>query len=232
MGCAGRNGWSDAPHPTEVCLSGQKLVFDEPDGDLGACVEVLVVRSYEQRPGFSGWPGARIIDGGANVGLYSLSQAARGARIAAFEPNPTTFSRLEHHVRRNAFNAQIACVQAALSGKSGFALVSIAGKSHTSHLVEAGDDSSVRVQSMRLDDAIRLSGFDVVDILKLDIEGAEEDFLRYAGPALDKVHSIVLERHDPHQVERMLTERGFKRLPPAGDPYVEFYVRDHGSVPA
>jgi FkbM family methyltransferase len=214
----------------EVCISDIHLCFDDPEGDLGACVEVLVQQAYEQVPGFAGQPGMQIIDGGANVGVYAIAQAKRGARVVAFEPNPLTFQRLKEHVARNSLQEAVLCVNAGLAGTSGTRILETSGKWHTAHLADAPSNSAVDVKVLSLDDALKLSGFERVDILKLDIEGAEEDFLRLAGEALDRVDSVVVERHYPHEVEPTLGARGFWRMLSASAGEVEFYGREVSQV--
>jgi len=223
---ARRGGALHSKGGLEICVSGLQLLFDDPDGDLGACVEVLVARAYEQRPEFVPGPDARVLDGGANVGLYAMAQAKRGAHVVAFEPHPLAYQRLQEHVSKNKLAHRIKCINAALGGATGVGYFHSSGKWHAAHLAEGAGPSIEEVQVLSLDDALEASGLDRVDILKLDIEGAEEDLLSSAGPSLDRVGALVLERHYPHDVRKTLAYRGLHLLPGGSDPNVEYYGRD------
>lgn len=79
--------------------------------------EVFVRKEYEfittsERP--------FIIDAGSNIGLATLYFKRRypGARVVAFEPEPTAFALLETNVRNNDLR-DVELVNAALGGKRG-----------------------------------------------------------------------------------------------------------------
>jgi hypothetical protein len=64
-------------------------------------------------PGLMPVRGDRVVDIGANIGVYSLWAARRGARVTAYEPAPNTFPHLIANVSRAS---QITPVQAAVVG--------------------------------------------------------------------------------------------------------------------
>lgn len=64
--------------------------------------EVRGVRAQAEgywRHGVSVESGATVFDVGANIGLFSLEAAARGAQVHAFEPMPATFAALQANAR-------------------------------------------------------------------------------------------------------------------------------------
>ncbi len=126
--------------------------------------------------------GFTFIDVGANVGAYALFVAARAgpsARILAIEPQPAIFDRLVHNIRLNAF-ATVKAIDCAVADRTGDVTLFIdarnSGESSVK-IVAAGGAEPIRVPAKRLLDIIRDEGFDRLDAVKLDVEGAEDIIL-------------------------------------------------------
>lgn len=140
-----------------------------------------------------------VIDGGANMGMFSLvtRRDHPGARITAFEPDPAIAALLRENLDRNGAR-DVAVVVAALGaspGEAAFAADGMAGGA-----LSASGTARVRVE--RLSDWLH----DEVDFLKLNIEGAELDVLREAAGAgrLHKVRAMVVEYHGWPEGEQRL----------------------------
>ncbi|MBK9990380.1 MAG: FkbM family methyltransferase [Verrucomicrobia bacterium] len=127
-----------------------------------------------------------VFDAGANVGNYTrlILQEARRAGCAvevhAFEPAPHNIELLR---QKFAGEPAVRVVGAALAARAGEASL-YAGKSGSSHasLVQRGIlkgnvTDVVTVPLIRLADYVEMSGVAHIDLLKLDIEGAEMDAL-------------------------------------------------------
>ena len=136
-------------------------------------------------------PDPVVIDGGANIGMFSLATLRDhpGARITAFEPDPRIGAMLRENLAINNAS-QVAIVDAALGstvGEMSFAPDGQAGGA----LVSGVADMRVRV--------VTLSQYLTceVDFLKLNIEGAELDVLREAAErhCLRRVRAMVIEYH-------------------------------------
>jgi FkbM family methyltransferase len=130
-------------------------------------------------------PGDRVLDIGANVGLYSLlgSQVVGSSgRIFAFEPNPKTFGVLLQNLEFNGC-VNVNCAQIALSNRSGKVSLAIPdevqakyayGDSYLSMYPEESKNKGLGgVTCMELDVFLKENGVDFVDIIKIDVEGAE-----------------------------------------------------------
>ena len=141
-------------------------------------------------------PAPRILDCGANVGLASLFYKRRypAARITAFEADPAIAALLAHNVRANGA-ADVEVVAAAVwteagaiafqaDGADGGAVASLGGG-------RAG--AAVRVPAIRLADRL---AHERIDLLKLDIEGAEAAVLTDCAGVLENVNAILLEVHE------------------------------------
>lgn len=149
----------------------------------------------------------RVIDLGANIGMFSLAvkQYNPTANITAYEPHPDTFKILQK-------NAPFATLkQKAASGTGGIVQFQRDGGATGLHIIEK---EGIAVESETLDQI--LSKESKVDLLKIDIEGAEYDLLEKCSPeALQKVQRIFIEVHDcvPDRfvwAERVLIAAGFK----------------------
>jgi FkbM family methyltransferase len=161
-------------------------------------------------------PAPRIIDGGANIGLASLyfKRLYPSARITAFEADPVIHAVLADNLRRNGAG-DVEAVHAALWTE----------RSEIDFRCEGADSGSVaevtgapagpvrRVPAVRLRE---LLDKEPVDLLKLDIEGAERAVLADCGASLRQVRALCLELHefDPSarstpEVLALLEEAGF-----------------------
>jgi len=137
--------------------------------------------------------GFRFIDIGANIGAYSLFVAAKAgpsARIVAVEPQPEIFARLAFNIAQNPFGT-VKAVACALADKPGeltlFLDPTNRGESSV-RILRSSAGSTVRVPAMTLLALVQNEGYERLDAIKLDVEGAEdlilEPFLRDAPQSL------------------------------------------------
>jgi FkbM family methyltransferase len=120
------------------------------------------------------------LDIGASVGGYALFVAARGgprARILAVEPLPDIFERLVYNIDQNAFS-NVKALSCALADHDGDVtlFVHADNRGETSVRVISADAraTQLRVPAKSLLSLLREEGYDRVDAIKLDIEGAED----------------------------------------------------------
>jgi FkbM family methyltransferase len=133
------------------------------------------------------------IDIGANIGAYSLfvaARAGRGARILAVEPQPDVFARLTYNIAQNPFGT-VKAIACALADKPGELTLFLdpANKGESSvRILRSSSASSVRVPATTLLALMESEGYERLDAIKLDVEGAEdlilEPFLRDAPQTL------------------------------------------------
>jgi FkbM family methyltransferase len=158
-----------------------------------------------------------VIDAGAHVGGFSLWAAARSpCRILAIEPNPATRELLETNVRRSHLGARVAVIASALAGTRGLGRLRPASDSAATALVRDGVEGDVVVETLDLADAIEVSGFPRVDVLMMDVEGAEHEVMASAGvETLHRVGLWFVECHPvpgtvPGAIAERLREAGFE----------------------
>ena len=147
----------------------------------------------------------RIIDCGANVGVFSLYFARRfpKASITAFEPDPKVFAILQRNVATCCINSSIELIQAAVTGGPECIVEFSPDHCDAGRItVEPVGEASIPVRAVRLRDYLS----EPCDLLKLDIEGAEVDVLNDCDNCLGQVRRIFVEFHSFVQQPQRLSE--------------------------
>jgi FkbM family methyltransferase len=138
----------------------------------------------------------RILDCGANVGLASLYFKRRypRARITAYEADPALAAMVDANLKTNrAADAEV--VHAALWTSNGQLTFRCEGSDSgmVASLPGAVVGRSTVVRSLRLRDLLEA---EPIDLLKLDIEGAEDPVLADCEPVLHRVRAMIMDLHE------------------------------------
>lgn len=173
-------------------------------------------------------PGDVFIDVGANVGLYAL-KAARlvgpTGRVLALEPGAEAHGHLTANLALNDF-AWAEAMKVAASDRAGEAVL---------HHVPLGNDPQAfsliandraeegeTVETLTLDSLIDRCGLDRVDLIKIDVEGAEPLVIAGARDLLARFKPAVIFECNAHinaggdtdaaatETWRMLVEAGYR----------------------
>jgi FkbM family methyltransferase len=157
-------------------------------------------------------PGHTFVDVGANHGYFSVLAGrlvGPTGRVFAFEPNPAVFEQLSEHVARNGLT-NVTTERTALASQEGsleLFVSACAGNSGLSSITPGSDaftsgsldrSSRVQVRATTFDRWRRDRGVGRIDLMKIDVEGAEmlvlqgmTDTFAGAPPA-----RIICESHD------------------------------------
>lgn len=159
------------------------LIYFSDIFELHVLVGIFKAREYdiEFRP--------RIVDLGANIGIASLwfYDQYPYAQIEAYEPDPETFKILQ----KNVAHLGVKTIQKAISGSNESIKFFHSFRSIGSSLIELGETTKIiEVEGITLDSIIGNG----IDILKIDIEGAEFEVLEKCT-TLSKIRAIVGEIH-------------------------------------
>lgn len=144
-----------------------------------------------------------IIDCGANIGLsvIYLKHKSPGARIIAFEPDPTNFKLLQKNT--SGFKFENVSLRNEAIWKENTVLQFVSDGTLGSKLTEqAKYGNMIEVKATRLRDLLDQK----IDFLKLDIEGAEYEVLKDCADGLSNVNHLFIEFHGYFSRIHELTE--------------------------
>jgi len=146
-------------------------------------------------------PGMVFVDAGANEGLFTVLAARAvdpGGLVVAVEPSPRERARLRRNVARNGL-AVVRVREEALADAPGKAVLRVADLEHAGQntlgsFVYDGvhEATSVPVDCITLDQLIEEEAIDRVDVLKIDVEGAEMKVLVGADRLLSRLRPVLL----------------------------------------
>lgn len=148
-------------------------------------------------------PGDTFVDGGANMGFYSLlaATALEGkGRVVSFEPDPRNIPILYSNVKINHLEAIISIEPKALNNtECELDFWGAPENSWGGSLVElpGAESKRYKVSATTLDHYIASTDLGQVGIIKLDIEGAEPLALQGMGEALRTARLVAYEINKP-----------------------------------
>ena len=141
-----------------------------------------------------------IIDAGANIGdttAWYLSKFPE-ARVIALEPDPENFRLLDLNCRPYGDRASLLC--AALWAETGPLSLTRPGASDAVSVYDW--DGNNGCQGISMPDLMQSQGISQIDILKVDIEGAERAlFSTPQDEWIKHVRAIAIETHGPQCLE-------------------------------
>jgi FkbM family methyltransferase len=148
-------------------------------------------------------PGMTVIDAGANIGQYTLLAATAvgpTGMVHSFEPVPTTFDHLRLHVSVNHLTNVTLNRMAIWHEDSTVTLALPREYSHNAGTWAIGAHESrmapITAEAIRLDAYAAQRGLSRVDVIKLDIQGAEPFAIAGAHELLAQCRPILLMEVD------------------------------------
>lgn len=141
-------------------------------------------------------PGDIVVDVGANIGLFSLAAAKKMnmcGHVYAFEPFPITADYARKNIKLNSLSSFVSVSQYAVSNKIGegqLYLGTCSGHHSLYPLTAENNEERFVVPKVTLDHV--LSDVSCVDLLKIDVEGAELDVLEGAAEIVRRSRDIVM----------------------------------------
>ena len=243
--------WNDrrsrpAPEQTiELIYRGRSLRLPLTSAYAGALKGVFLDDEYALDEVLERAP-RRVLDLGANIGMAAAALASQfpEARFLLVEPDPRNLERLAKTVRWNGLPADI--VRSAVAPSAGRLRLRI-GNNPTCSALETSAmhdlPDTVEVDVCTVGQLLARAGWDAVDLVKIDIEGTEEELLTKNNDWLARTHALVLEIHPACSSEKIasalagfglrLRRHGSGREPvyvatrgACARPHAEPYIRD------
>jgi FkbM family methyltransferase len=156
-------------------------------------------------------PNGVFFDVGANIGLHSyfVNKHFPDARIFSFEPLPDNLAYLNETIQRNGIR-NMNVVGAAVSASPGESFFDISNSNFKGKL--STEKTALRVKMITLDGFVQERQV-WPDLIKVDVEGAEEEVLLGAGEMIKQCKpTFIIELHNPTQdikVAALLRQHGY-----------------------
>ncbi|WP_158764407.1 FkbM family methyltransferase [Terricaulis silvestris] len=138
-------------------------------------------------------PGATYIDIGANIGVYAmlaLDAVGPSGQIHCFEIDPRPLSALRKSI--SSFDLlNIAVHECAVSDVDGV-LTFVPAAEHGHNRIDPAGRTGRSIRSIRIDTWAEERSLDRVDVIKIDVEGAEKSVIEGARGTIAKFRPLVL----------------------------------------
>lgn len=181
-----------------VSVGSQRVTVRRGTNDENFVHNVLVEQEYF-RAGYEPHAGDTIVDVGANIGTFTLAAKSRapGCRVVAVEPFPANLSYLRRNIEQNALPG-VQVVPAAIGAEDGEGRLFVGPDTGLHSMKFDRGRGYVDVEVLSLSTLFDRCGVEECDLLKIDCEGAEFDFL----PSLDasvwsRVRRVAMEFSAP-----------------------------------
>ena len=176
-----------------------------------------------------------VFDVGANVGDMTMSMCERfpGATVYAFEPCSTTFETLRARVEASPYRDRVRLHKLGFYDTNGTALLHVTSHHGANSLVDISpsyhvfnphvrEEDSEDVRLVRLDDFVSEAGISHIDLMKVDVEGAEYEVFAVGVRTLSSM------------VDTVFCEVSFARHPRERGEYLRVcqVLHDCGFAPA
>lgn len=171
-------------------------------------------------------PGDTCLDVGGHIGVFSVLMAelvGPCGSVHTFEPFPPSLEIARKTMERNHLAGRLSVIRAAVDETDGGTvdLFTGEGTSEASLYGHKTHSATITVPRVSLDAYVERAGLDRIDVIKMDIEGAEERALRGAIGILER-HSpkLLVEVHGRDAVGSLdvLGARGYRITTLGGDP--------------
>lgn len=237
--------------------NGQKFYPTDPKqlGSARFLINEIFHKKFYERAGFELKPSDTVVDIGANMGLFAMwasTQVGQG-QVLSIEPTSNCFATIIENISRNELK-NIIPLQIALGAEEcmlelleypGFNAVT-----HAAHLKPAAwgqffikllyrkysePPNRLEVPCQTLEKVINEQELQIIDLLKIDCEGAEYDILLSTpDEVLKRVQRIVMEFHEldrshsHHELVDRLQSVGFEVT--LKKPWFDYWFLKTGTI--
>ena len=179
--------------------------------EAGVCDVVVIWRAMNERSQYRfGQPtvsispdanGSTFIDGGANIGFFSLIASkivSPTGSVIAFEPTPITFNYLKKNININKINNIIVSDRGLSSTEELLPFLLRNNNPEANSIISKEDESSqnenqiIKISTTTIDKFCSENNIKKIDLIKLDIEGQELEAIKGAREILSINQNIKI----------------------------------------
>jgi len=183
--------------PSDITIEGLKLYLNPSDPVLSPSVALGIYENHE-REVFRQFckPGAIVVDVGANVGLYTLiaaSQVGRNGKVIAIEPHAESYHYLQKTIQTNGLTS-VRSFNVALGDRRRTVDLFLTDENKAdSRIYDAtGQRAKITAEMVDLDQLLAENEIGAVQLIKMDIQGAEALALRGMLKTLARSPEVVI----------------------------------------
>ncbi len=150
----------------------------------------------------------QIVDLGSNAGMSIRFWLSRwpDARVIGVEPDPHNFEVASLNARQHRGGANVRMVRACVAGEARLVTLD-RRKDESKYIMTSVRPSADAIPAWPLTRILEEQGaLPVIDLLKVDIEGAEREVFAHCAEWIGRVRHMVLEVHPPYTVEALLAD--------------------------
>ena len=151
--------------------------------------------------------GLRVLDCGANIGLFPVlcANCFDHPSTVCIEPDSGNIEALSANVA--ALDGEVRSVRAFVGARDGQGYLEDTGEGEWAFkLSETPTAGAEPIPVLDIPSLLRSTGWDGIDLLKMDIEGAESDVFADCVRWIDSVRSIIVELHGNYSIERFMED--------------------------
>jgi FkbM family methyltransferase len=133
------------------------------------------------------------LDVGANIGIHTLAIAhhlSKGGAVVAFEPHPVNHRLLIHNLKQNHLHHVVA--ERLGLAETATTLIGTGSADSGNWSLASQGDYRFEVRLVRLDDYLHDHPLPRLDLMKLDVEGAELRVLRGARQTIKRFRPLIV----------------------------------------
>ncbi len=181
--------------------------------DIGAPLLPYTSEPYEYSNWFKRIIGkcSVFVDVGAFLGGYTLRAAAAGALVIALEPEEENFSILLRNISENNLQSNITPLRIGAFSTYGKMPLYVQDNFYATYSLLSGNRIKGFIEVKPLDEIGEIASQHSIDLLKIDVEGAEIEVIRGAIETLRKTRYLMVETSYMRRFESLLKSLGFIR---------------------
>ena len=156
--------------------------------------------------------GSVFVDIGANVGYYSFLLHRNFETILAVEPHPDNVNILNAIKTENNYSKVKIC-PFAIGDKDANGVKLYLGPHCGGHSLSSSGNQEQHIETKMVTLKTLLENYEKIDLIKVDVEGAEWLVLEGAKNILNRIKSWIIELHDwkrKEELEKWLSSRNYR----------------------